>query len=101
MRIKLDRTVCDGFGICAVHAPEVFSLDEWGYPSLTGDGEVTAAQEHGVRRALLDCPAHAILDLTEARRMVAGGEPGVARSVGPGSLWADAAGPDVADTPPS
>ena len=25
MRVKLDRTMCDGFGICAKHAPEHFS----------------------------------------------------------------------------
>ena len=36
MRIKLDRTMCDGFGICAKHAPEYFSLDDWGYASLDG-----------------------------------------------------------------
>ena len=38
MRIRLDRTMCDGFGICAKHAPEYFSLDDWGYASLVGDG---------------------------------------------------------------
>ena len=40
MRIRLDRTVCDGFGLCAKHAPEYFSLDDWGYASLVGNGEV-------------------------------------------------------------
>ena len=34
MRIRLDRTLCDGFGVCAKHAPEYFSLDDWGYASL-------------------------------------------------------------------
>ena len=37
MKIRLDRTVCDGFGICAKHAPGYFSLDDWGYASLIGD----------------------------------------------------------------
>lgn len=69
MRIKLDRTLCDGFMRCAEHAPETFSLDDWGYASLTGDGEITSADEPGVRRALLDCPAHAIIEL---RRKPAG-----------------------------
>lgn len=63
MRIKLDRTLCDGFMRCAEHAPETFSLDDWGYASLTGDGEIAPADESGVRRALLDCPAHAIIEL--------------------------------------
>ncbi|WP_396655745.1 ferredoxin [Microbacterium sp.] len=65
MRIKLDRTLCDGFGTCALHAPEVFSLDDWGYASLTGDGNIAPEQEAGVRRALLDCPVHAIIELSE------------------------------------
>jgi ferredoxin len=63
MRIKLDRTLCDGFGKCAEHAPTVFSLDEWGYASLaTTDPEVSEALEGSVRRALLDCPVHAIIE---------------------------------------
>ena len=45
MRIKLDRTICDGFGRCALQAPEYFSLDEWGYASLAGSGEVEEADE--------------------------------------------------------
>ena len=46
MKIKLDRTMCDGFGKCAEHAPSVFSLDEWGYASLAGaarDGSPASA----------------------------------------------------------
>ncbi|MDP3950422.1 ferredoxin [Microbacterium sp.] len=87
MRIKLDRTVCDGFGTCALHAPEVFSLDDWGYPSLVGNGEIAPEHEDGVRRALLDCPAHAIVELGTARPMPAGGEAGVARNSGPDAPW--------------
>lgn len=65
MKIKLDRTMCDGFGICAKHAPEYFSLDDWGYASLIGDGTVPAADRDAVMRALLDCPVHAITELGE------------------------------------
>lgn len=63
MKIKLDRTMCDGFGTCAVHAPNTFSLDEWGYVSLIGAGNIADEDEDGVRRALLDCPVHAIIEL--------------------------------------
>ncbi|TDO46406.1 ferredoxin [Kribbella sp. VKM Ac-2527] len=66
MRIKLDRTLCDGFGTCALHAPKTFSLDDWGYVSLIGTGEVAEEDEAGVRRALLDCPVHAITMLDPA-----------------------------------
>lgn len=67
MRIRLDRTVCDGFGICARHAPKYFSLDDWGYASLIGDGTVTEEDHDAVMRALLDCPVHAIMEFGERR----------------------------------
>lgn len=67
MKVKLDRTLCDGFGLCAKHAPEYFPLDDWGYASLQGDGHIPAADEDAVRRALLDCPVHAIIERKEAR----------------------------------
>ena len=63
MRIKLDRTLCDGFGVCARHAPGYFSLDDWGYASLQGDGEIPAEDHDAVTRALLDCPVHAIIEM--------------------------------------
>ena len=62
MTVKLDRTRCDGFGICAKHAPQYFSLDDWGYASLVGDGTVADADHDAVMRALLDCPVHAIME---------------------------------------
>jgi ferredoxin len=65
MRIKLDRTLCDGFGACAKHAPEYFSLDDWGYASLVGNGEIPEADHDAVMRALLDCPVNAILVMGE------------------------------------
>ena len=63
MRIKLDRTLCDGFGICAKHAPKYFSLDDWGYACLEGNGEVPEQDRDAVMRALLDCPVHAIIEI--------------------------------------
>lgn len=65
MKIRLDRTMCDGFGACAKHAPEYFSLDDWGYASLIGDGTVPEADRDAVMRALLDCPVHAIIAMGE------------------------------------
>lgn len=67
MRIKLDRTLCDGFGICARHAPDYFSLDDWGYAVLVGDGIIPEQDRAAVQRALLDCPVHAILEIAERR----------------------------------
>ncbi|NKY50836.1 ferredoxin [Nocardia vermiculata] len=65
MRIRLDRTRCDGFGTCAKHAPTYFTLDDWGYAGLEGDGSVPPADRDGVRRALLDCPVHAISEIAD------------------------------------
>jgi ferredoxin len=67
MRIKLDRTLCDGFGLCAKHAPEYFSLDDWGYASLVGNGEIPKQDDDAVMRALLDCPVHAIIEMGQHR----------------------------------
>lgn len=65
MRFRLDRTLCDGFGVCAKWAPDVFSLDDWGYASLSGSGSVAPGQHDDVRRALLDCPVHAITEIPD------------------------------------
>ena len=67
LRIRLDRTICDGFGACAKHAPEHFSLDDWGYASLIGDGTVPEKDRDAVMRALFDCPVHAIMYVGEHR----------------------------------
>jgi len=65
MKIRLDRTVCDGFGICAKRAPGYFTLDDWGYASLIGDGTVPDSDRDAVMRALWDCPVHAIAEVGE------------------------------------
>jgi len=65
MKIRLDRTLCDGFGMCAKHAPGYFSNDDWGYASLRSDGTVPEGDHDAVMRALLDCPVHAIIEYGE------------------------------------
>lgn len=80
LKIKLDRTLCDGFGICAKHAPEYFSLDDWGYASLIGDGTVAEADRDAVIRALLDCPVHAIIELRAKKKTNGVAAPGPAES---------------------
>lgn len=65
MRIRLDRTLCDGFGICAKHAPDDFSIDDWGYASYaTPGGAVPEERREAVHRAILDCPVHAVTELS-------------------------------------
>jgi ferredoxin len=63
MKIQLSKSLCDGFGTCGNHAPELFEIDEWGYASLKGDGSVPPDQEANARRAIVDCPVHAITEV--------------------------------------
>jgi ferredoxin len=72
MRIRLDRTLCDGFGICAAHAPDYFSLDDWGYASLVGTRSIPPDDRDSVHRALLDCPVHAIIEIRDDTHPVGG-----------------------------
>ncbi len=65
MKVQLKQALCDGFGTCAKHAPEVFLLDEWGYASTAGEGRVPPGAEDRVRRAIIDCPVHAIIELPD------------------------------------
>jgi len=47
-RLAVDMIACDGRGLCAEVLPEVISLDDWGFPIITGevpDGLVAEAQE--------------------------------------------------------
>jgi ferredoxin len=61
MKVRLESATCDGFGTCAGHAPNLFDLDEWGYAILKHDGQVPAGEEPLARRAVIDCPVHAII----------------------------------------
>jgi ferredoxin len=63
-RLRVNPVACSGHGICAELLPELVTLDEWGYPILTGD-PVPADLTHQARRAVRDCPALALL-LTDA-----------------------------------
>jgi ferredoxin len=63
VKVKVNAAVCEGFGNCATHAPDVFDLDEWGYAEAVGDGSVPEGQEQAARRAIADCPVHAIVQI--------------------------------------
>jgi ferredoxin len=65
VKVKLHKSLCEGFGTCGNHAPDLFEIDEWGYASLKGDGTVPPGQEAQARRAIMDCPVHAITEERE------------------------------------
>ena len=60
MRVIVDSDLCEGYGTCAVVAPELFRLDEWGFAEVVGEGEVAAEYEDAAGRALHECPMNAI-----------------------------------------
>jgi ferredoxin len=60
MRVQIDMSKCEAYGLCAEHASAVFELDEWGYARLIGDGSVADEQQEQARQAAASCPVRAI-----------------------------------------
>ncbi len=58
-RLHVDPTACSGHGLCAELLPELVTLDEWGYPVITGT-PVPAVLARTAQRAVTDCPALAL-----------------------------------------
>ena len=58
-QLRVDPTACTGHGLCAELAPELVTLDEWGYPIVT-DRLVPHGLDRTARRAVTDCPALAL-----------------------------------------
>jgi ferredoxin len=59
MRVVVDRDLCEANGVCAGLAPGVFDLDDEDYLNIS-PGEVPAASEDLVRRAVASCPRLAL-----------------------------------------
>jgi len=59
--IHVDPIACDGFGHCHELAPELISLDEWGYPIVPKE---TPLSDHGALEsahyAERGCPRQAL-----------------------------------------
>lgn len=60
VRLRVNPIACAGHGLCAELLPERISLDEWGYPIVSGE-PVPPRLEAFARRAVTDCPALALL----------------------------------------
>lgn len=60
MKLVLDSTACEGYGLCQEAAPDLVDLDDWGYAGLIGDGVVPAAQGDHALAAVEICPAQAL-----------------------------------------
>lgn len=58
-RLEVDWTRCDGHGLCAAMAPDVVTLDEWGFP-VVPRGDLDPTDVRDARAAALVCPALAL-----------------------------------------
>lgn len=57
LRIRIDRTLCVGFGDCVDEAPEVFRLDDTGVATFAG---TEALARERLLRACEACPVDAL-----------------------------------------
>lgn len=60
LRLTLDPIACDGKGVCADLLGELIHLDDWGYPIISGGGEVPAELVAEARAAVAACPKLAL-----------------------------------------
>ena len=56
--IRVDRIACSAHGVCASVAPQLFALDEWGYPIVLK--EQVGRERQQAKRAVTLCPARAL-----------------------------------------
>lgn len=59
-RLRIDPAVCDGVGICAHLAPDVITLDTWGYPILTIEPLSRGGDRRQAEAAVSACPRKAL-----------------------------------------
>jgi ferredoxin len=60
MQLVVDPVSCDGVGMCAQLAPDVVTLDSWGFPVVPRDA-LPADVEKQASRAVAGCPRRALL----------------------------------------
>ncbi|MFF4011275.1 ferredoxin [Streptomyces sp. NPDC001717] len=59
MKLLLDSTRCQGYGLCQEPAPELIELDEWGYAKVIALG-VPPGGEEAARACAASCPNSAL-----------------------------------------
>lgn len=59
MRLVVDPVACDGRGVCAEVVPELITLDDWGFPIVTGE-PLDARLEREASEAVRLCPRLAL-----------------------------------------
>ncbi|MFG2138441.1 ferredoxin [Streptomyces sp. NPDC048650] len=59
MKLLLDSTRCQGYGLCHEPAPDLIDLDEWGYASVVAEPAPGPAEDVA-RDAVAACPNSAL-----------------------------------------
>ncbi len=59
MRVVVDRDRCEGNAVCVRIAPEVFTLDDDEYATVTAD-PIPVEQETLAQHAIAECPRAAL-----------------------------------------
>ena len=60
MKIKFDRSACQGHNRCYMLAPELFDTDDEGYAILRVEGDVPPELEEKAQLTADNCPEYAI-----------------------------------------
>jgi ferredoxin len=60
MIVSVDMGRCTGHRMCAIAAPDVFGSDDYGNATVLVAGPLPADLEVTARRAVANCPEHAI-----------------------------------------
>ncbi|MFJ3515887.1 MULTISPECIES: ferredoxin [unclassified Streptomyces] len=59
VRLSVDRSRCEGHGLCQAVAPDLISVDE-GYAELIDDGDVPVHRQAAAVSAARTCPIAAL-----------------------------------------
>lgn len=59
-RLRIDPSVCDGVGICAHLAPDIVTIDSWGYPVVSPEPLERRGDLRQARAAVSACPRRAL-----------------------------------------
>lgn len=60
MKLAVDASVCQAYGLCEDEAPDLVDLDDFGYSAVKGDGEVPPDREQAAQAAVDMCPVKAL-----------------------------------------
>jgi ferredoxin len=60
-RLRVNPTLCEGYGYCAEIVPELIGVDDWGYPIVSATEIESDDLLKLARRAVATCPRLALL----------------------------------------